>query len=68
MGVLGINNLIDWESESYPVATDFIAIPLFAVFFLSVRFVLDKYVFEVSSYYSLTFLLLVMVDYVFSCM
>ncbi|KAI5562338.1 hypothetical protein POPTR_015G055000v4 [Populus trichocarpa] len=46
MGVLGINNLIDWESESYPVATDFIAIPLFAVFFFSVRFVLDKYVFE----------------------
>uniref|UniRef100_A0A6N2KTY7 TLC domain-containing protein n=1 Tax=Salix viminalis TaxID=40686 RepID=A0A6N2KTY7_SALVM len=46
MGVLGINNLLDWESESYPVATDFIAIPLFAVFFFSVRFVLDKYVFE----------------------
>lgn len=49
MGVLGINNLIDWESESYPVATDFIAIPLFAVFFFSVRFVLDKYVFECSA-------------------
>jgi hypothetical protein len=39
--------LIDWEAESYPAYPDFAAIPLFVVFFLVVRFFLDRFVFEV---------------------
>ncbi|PWZ23031.1 ASC1-like protein 1 [Zea mays] len=38
--------LIDWEAESYPAYPDFAAIPLFVVFFLVVRFFLDRFVFE----------------------
>ncbi|WOL06549.1 ASC1-like protein 1 [Canna indica] len=37
---------IDWEQEAYPEYADFVALPFFAFFFLIVRFVLDKFVFE----------------------
>jgi hypothetical protein len=40
---------VDWEKESYPAYGDFAAIPFFAVFFLVVRFLLDRFVFEVVS-------------------
>ncbi|XP_028803487.1 LAG1 longevity assurance homolog 3 [Neltuma alba] len=36
----------DWQQESDPSSRDFVAIPLFALFFLSVRYCLDGYVFE----------------------
>ncbi|CAL1381665.1 unnamed protein product [Linum trigynum] len=37
---------LDWESESDPLPTDFLAIPLFAVFFPLIRLFLDRYVFQ----------------------
>jgi hypothetical protein len=40
---------VDWEKESYPSYGDFAAIPFFAVFFLVVRFLLDRFVFTVVS-------------------
>ncbi|KAF2325489.1 hypothetical protein GH714_029505 [Hevea brasiliensis] len=46
MGLLGTDGFINWESESYPVASDFTFVPFFALFFLSVRLFLDKYIFE----------------------
>ncbi|XP_002512021.2 ceramide synthase 1 LOH3 [Ricinus communis] len=46
MGVVGTNGFINWESESYPEAIDFSAVPFFALFFPSVRLFLDTYVFE----------------------
>ncbi|KAI3872416.1 hypothetical protein MKX03_029053 [Papaver bracteatum] len=47
MGLMELmNSPIDWERESYPVYQDFVALPLFAVFFPSVRFFLDRFVFE----------------------
>ncbi|KAF6169090.1 hypothetical protein GIB67_038587 [Kingdonia uniflora] len=36
----------EWERESFPVCDDFILLPLFALFFPSVRFFLDRFVFE----------------------
>lgn len=49
MGSIGIFRLkdIDWEQESYPTYDDFAVLPLFALFFPSVRFFLDRFVFEV---------------------
>lgn len=35
-----------WELESYPQYEDFLVLPLFALFFPSVRFFLDRFVFE----------------------
>ncbi|XP_031384493.1 ASC1-like protein [Punica granatum] len=37
---------IDWEQESYPAYCDFVVLPLFALCFPSVRFFLDRFVFE----------------------
>lgn len=37
----------DWEQESYPEFRDLALIPVFAVLFPTVRFFLDKFVFEV---------------------
>jgi hypothetical protein len=39
---------VDWEREAYPAYRDFFALPLFAVFFLVVRYLLDCFVFEVN--------------------
>ncbi|KAL3699577.1 hypothetical protein R1sor_017599 [Riccia sorocarpa] len=38
--------MLDWEHESYPEEKDYILIPFFAIFFFTVRVVLDIYVFE----------------------
>jgi ceramide synthetase len=38
---------IDWEAESYPAHADFAVLPCFVAFFLAVRFLLDRFVFEV---------------------
>ncbi|KAF3571950.1 hypothetical protein F2Q69_00063423 [Brassica cretica] len=46
MGLLESVKSIDWELESPPVYRDFRVLPLFAVFFPSVRFLLDRFVFE----------------------
>ncbi|XP_031278058.1 LAG1 longevity assurance homolog 3-like [Pistacia vera] len=37
---------IDWEQESYPAYEDFALLPLFFIFFPSVRFLLERFVFE----------------------
>ncbi|KAK4357939.1 hypothetical protein RND71_023549 [Anisodus tanguticus] len=39
-------SFLDWEHESYPSYEDFAVLPLFAVFFPTVRFFLDRFVFE----------------------
>ncbi|XP_041014183.1 ceramide synthase 1 LOH3-like [Juglans microcarpa x Juglans regia] len=36
----------DWEQESYPAYEDFAILPFFALFFPSVRFFLDRFIFE----------------------
>ncbi|XP_009617345.1 ASC1-like protein isoform X3 [Nicotiana tomentosiformis] len=41
-----MENFIDWEEESYPQYEDFIVLPLFALFFPTVRYFLDKFLFE----------------------
>ncbi|WZZ19036.1 LAG1 longevity assurance homolog 3 isoform X1 [Brassica rapa] len=46
MGLLESVKSINWELESPPVYRDFRVLPLFAVFFPSVRFLLDRFVFE----------------------
>ncbi|XP_073300811.1 ASC1-like protein [Primulina huaijiensis] len=46
MGFLEVRKSVDWEQESYAQYQDFIALPLFAVFFPTVRFFLDRFVFE----------------------
>jgi hypothetical protein len=38
---------VDWEREAYPAYDDFLALPLFALFFPAARFLLDRLVFEV---------------------
>ncbi|KAL2609829.1 hypothetical protein R1flu_028402 [Riccia fluitans] len=43
--------MLDWEHESYPEQKDFSLIPLFAIFFFTVRFLLDGYVFEAAGRY-----------------
>ncbi|XP_050258322.1 ceramide synthase 1 LOH3-like isoform X12 [Quercus robur] len=46
MGVLNSTSSINWEQESYPMPKDLVLVPLFALFFLSLRLFLDRYVFE----------------------
>ncbi|KAL3654347.1 ASC1-like protein [Castilleja foliolosa] len=46
MGFLELVKSIEWEQESYPQHEDFIVLPLFALFFPTVRFFLDRFVFE----------------------
>lgn len=46
MGFVDLSGLVDWEKESYPEYQDLAVLPLFAVFFPSVRFFLDRFVFE----------------------
>ncbi|KAI3958412.1 hypothetical protein MKW98_011100 [Papaver atlanticum] len=43
---LMMNSTINWEKESYPVYQDFLALPFLALFFPSVRFFLDRFIFE----------------------
>ncbi|KAM0942606.1 putative TRAM/LAG1/CLN8 domain, sphingosine N-acyltransferase Lag1/Lac1 [Dioscorea sansibarensis] len=37
---------VDWEAESYPDYEDFLALPFMVVFFPTVRFLLDRFIFE----------------------
>ncbi|KAG6627302.1 hypothetical protein CIPAW_15G117800 [Carya illinoinensis] len=43
---MGATTWIDWELESYPKPEDLLVVPLFALFFPSVRLFLDRCVFE----------------------
>lgn len=47
MGFMDYVKSIEWEHESYPAYEDYIVLPLFALFFTSVRFFLDRFVFQV---------------------
>ncbi|GER31898.1 LAG1 longevity assurance homolog 3 [Striga asiatica] len=46
MGVVEAVKSVEWEQESYPQYEDFVLLPLFALFFPTVRFFLDRFVFE----------------------
>ncbi|XP_010523525.1 PREDICTED: LAG1 longevity assurance homolog 3-like [Tarenaya hassleriana] len=46
MGIVELLKTVNWEVESYPTYHDFRVLPLFAIFFPSVRFLLDRLVFE----------------------
>ncbi|KAJ7953994.1 LAG1 longevity assurance-like protein [Quillaja saponaria] len=46
MGLIGNLRSIDWEQESYPAYEDYAILPFFVLFFPSVRFFLDRFVFE----------------------
>ncbi|XP_020114736.1 ASC1-like protein 1 [Ananas comosus] len=46
MGVDELFSSIDWEREAYPAYEDFVSLPFFVLFFLAIRFFLDRYVFE----------------------
>ncbi|KAF5945390.1 hypothetical protein HYC85_015618 [Camellia sinensis] len=46
MGLSQFIQSIDWQQESYPEYEDFAVLPLFALFFPSVRFFLDRFIFE----------------------
>ncbi|GAA0151184.1 transferase [Lithospermum erythrorhizon] len=46
MGIMELWNSIDWEQESYAEYGDFMVLPLFALFFPTVRFFLDRFIFE----------------------
>uniref|UniRef100_F6HGH3 Uncharacterized protein n=1 Tax=Vitis vinifera TaxID=29760 RepID=F6HGH3_VITVI len=48
MGLLESAASINWEHESFPEYGDFVALPVFAFFFFSVRFFLDRFVFQVK--------------------
>nr|KJB06910.1 hypothetical protein B456_001G066100 [Gossypium raimondii] len=46
MGLFGLLSSVNWDSEFYPQLTDFVYLPFFALFFLSVRLFLDNFIFE----------------------
>ncbi|KAL8137200.1 hypothetical protein V2J09_003201 [Rumex salicifolius] len=46
MALLDFASSIDWQEESFPAYSDFVVLPLFALFFPSVRFFLDRFIFE----------------------
>ncbi|KAF5755419.1 putative TRAM/LAG1/CLN8 domain, sphingosine N-acyltransferase Lag1/Lac1 [Helianthus annuus] len=46
MGLIQALKLIDFEHESFPAYQDFLFLPLFSIFFPTVRFFLDRLVFE----------------------
>ncbi|XP_010905767.1 ASC1-like protein 1 isoform X1 [Elaeis guineensis] len=46
MGLVEARSFVDWEKESYPAYEDFVALPFFVLFFPTVRFFLDRFVFE----------------------
>ncbi|BAT07784.1 Os09g0372700 [Oryza sativa Japonica Group] len=48
--LLGLSSApVDWEAESYPGYGDFAVLPFLVAFFPAVRFLLDRFVFEVKS-------------------
>ncbi|GKV39294.1 hypothetical protein SLEP1_g47094 [Rubroshorea leprosula] len=46
MGLIEHVQSINWQQEAYPSYEDFVVLPFFAFFFPSVRFFLDRFVFE----------------------
>ncbi|XP_015895274.3 ceramide synthase 1 LOH3-like [Ziziphus jujuba] len=46
MGLIADLRSLDWEQESYPAYEDFLILPFFALFFPTVRFCLDRLIFE----------------------
>ncbi|KAM1622528.1 hypothetical protein ACFX2K_020998 [Malus domestica] len=46
MGLAEYFRTIDWEEEAYPAYEDFAILPLFVLYFPTVRFFLDRFVFE----------------------
>ncbi|CAN1217921.1 hypothetical protein LINPERPRIM_LOCUS1176, partial [Linum perenne] len=40
---------VDWEYESYPSASDFLAIPCFTIFFPLLRLFIDRFFFQVRT-------------------
>jgi hypothetical protein len=50
MGLTETLRSIIWEQESYPAYEDFTILPFFALFFPSVRFFLDRFIFQVLSH------------------
>ncbi|XP_051149598.1 ASC1-like protein [Andrographis paniculata] len=46
MGFRGLLDSTELERESYPQYGDFVALPFFALFFPTVRFLLDRFVFQ----------------------
>lgn len=54
----GLLRSLEWERESYPGYRDFAALPVFAIFFPTLRFFLDRIVFEVSEDWRIRFMFL----------
>lgn len=54
---------IDWEQESYPAYEDFILLPFFLILFPSVRFLLERFVFEVLFFFNSFIIMLVIYYY-----
>ncbi|XP_023876327.2 LOW QUALITY PROTEIN: ASC1-like protein [Quercus suber] len=46
MSLTAILSSIDWQYESYPTYEDFLILPFFALLFPSVRYFLDRFIFE----------------------
>ncbi|XP_077222586.1 ceramide synthase 1 LOH3-like [Tasmannia lanceolata] len=46
MGLIQKIFSIDWEEESFPLYEDFVVLPFLALFFPSIRFLLDRFLFE----------------------
>uniref|UniRef100_A0A5B7AAH9 Putative ASC1-like protein n=1 Tax=Davidia involucrata TaxID=16924 RepID=A0A5B7AAH9_DAVIN len=46
MGLVEFVRSIDWGKESFPEYEDFVVLPFFVLFFPSVRYLLDRFVFE----------------------
>lgn len=51
MGFIDSFKSIDWELESFPSYEDFTFLPFFALLFPTVRFFLDRFVFEVFPFF-----------------
>jgi hypothetical protein len=50
MGLTETLRSIDWQQESYPAYEDFTILLFFALFFPTVRFFLDRFIFQVLSH------------------
>lgn len=48
MGFRESLSIFDWDQESHPKFEDFLALTVFALFFPTVRYFLDRFVFEVK--------------------
>lgn len=50
MSFMDLLSSVDWEAESYPDYVDFLGLPFMVMFFPIVRFLLDRFIFEVRSF------------------